>query len=836
MLKKYSVLFLVLILLAGAGIGTAKEFPGTGTICAGDFWESFQPSAVRNAQVTDWTSGSLLFYIGNFDRQWTTPTAYYPAGERWSLVWSQVMYMVEYDPTGPFTDITAKTGVERDSYFSHAFHMPMMANAGGVTSNTDVYGAAPWTDATRTQQVADLTFPTNLGINVHFQARGFSFNAGNMNDYVICEVELTNTGEQDYNCDGVVERSNHKIEALSYQWVGGSIGIMGIKNTNARWSPGNDMGGSWPKFRTGAYDASPDPDGNPWAMPFETVTGVSMGSVDANGWAPDEVRKVGYRNTGKFYLDLWHGIQFLAVKSGKIADGSTAPDKKTIFDSPGVGEGVQRGWFASNHRTVRGTSKAESNFFVSTGSFYEEGGAGDPLTVPSIKPDPNWFDVTQAYTENDPVSFAAIVKPEADRGRPEGSSKYTDFWLQNWERNFPGTPAPGIPAEDTWSAGCTQKRLSDFSTDPTQGVGPFSLEVNETITIVLVEYAGHRITGARQSLKAARFAYENDYNVPSPPAMPIMMVKSVPDPVVKARPAVYWDAGAEASGDFAGYKVYKVSAYPDYSSLELGLRFYNSFDQQTAADIGATYTELSDRYAEPINPNNSLPADWDRLRYGTPFGPWRIIAYITPDQLVDYINPDANGYAYKMIDNGADIDFGKTYYYHVAAFDNETAEIAGVTVTGLQTGKGNWNGRTGRWMGNYPFTIANAAFPTSSTGRRDIGAPFVNLPSRLNADMLTSGEAKIEVKPNPYKVQAPHDVGNEHKIMFYNLTANTKITILDLSGMVIDVLEYAGYNPNEGSIFWEMFSKDGPEVQSGLYIWIAEYPGGQQTGYLAIMR
>jgi hypothetical protein len=33
-----------------------------------------------------------------------------------------------------------------------------------------------------------------------------------------------------------------------------------------------------------------------------------------------------------------------------------------------------------------------------------------------------------------------------------------------------------------------------------------------------------------------------------------------------------------------------------------------------------------------------------------------------------------------------------------------------------------------------------------------------------------------------------------------------------------------------------MFTKDGPEVQSGLYIWVAEYPGGQQTGYLAIMR
>jgi hypothetical protein len=33
-----------------------------------------------------------------------------------------------------------------------------------------------------------------------------------------------------------------------------------------------------------------------------------------------------------------------------------------------------------------------------------------------------------------------------------------------------------------------------------------------------------------------------------------------------------------------------------------------------------------------------------------------------------------------------------------------------------------------------------------------------------------------------------------------------------------------------------MFTKDGPEVASGLYIWVAEFPGGKQKGYLAIER
>jgi hypothetical protein len=33
-----------------------------------------------------------------------------------------------------------------------------------------------------------------------------------------------------------------------------------------------------------------------------------------------------------------------------------------------------------------------------------------------------------------------------------------------------------------------------------------------------------------------------------------------------------------------------------------------------------------------------------------------------------------------------------------------------------------------------------------------------------------------------------------------------------------------------------MFSKDGIEVTSGLYIYVAEYPSGKQTGYFTIMR
>ena len=117
-----------------------------------------------------------------------------------------------------------------------------------------------------------------------------------------------------------------------------------------------------------------------------------------------------------------------------------------------------------------------------------------------------------------------------------------------------------------------------------------------------------------------------------------------------------------------------------------------------------------------------------------------------------------------------------------------------------------------------------------------LGANFVLKPARVDVNALLSGEQEIQVKPNPYKVAAPHDVGLEHKIQFFNLTQDTRITILDLSGQVVQVLEYEGQDPTDGAVFWDMFTKDGPEAKSGLYIWVAEYPGGKQKGYLAIMR
>jgi hypothetical protein len=152
----------------------------------------------------------------------------------------------------------------------------------------------------------------------------------------------------------------------------------------------------------------------------------------------------------------------------------------------------------------------------------------------------------------------------------------------------------------------------------------------------------------------------------------------------------------------------------------------------------------------------------------------------------------------------------------------------------LESHRVNVNGASGVWQGTYAHATGNAFYPTDLAGKKAIGARYVLTSPQVTPPALDS--IKIAVRPNPYKVQAFHDGVADHNLQFYNLTTGTKITIFDVSGQIIDILNFDGTDPANGTMFWNMFSKDGMEVSSGLYIFIAEAPGHTQTGYFSIIR
>ncbi|MGH7456998.1 MAG: hypothetical protein ACRENG_36955, partial [bacterium] len=232
----------------------------------------------------------------------------------------------------------------------------------------------------------------------------------------------------------------------------------------------------------------------------------------------------------------------------------------------------------------------------------------------------------------------------------------------------------------------------------------------------------------------------------------------------------------------------------------------------------------------------SASASFYRVQESNAWGPYRLIKIIPKANLNSSLNTasDANQYKYSFEDTQLQVGF--TYWYYVAAYDNETGTVAGQPYTSLETHKTNWNGRSGLWVGTYHFATSSSFYPKTLDGLKSIGANFILKSPLVAPNDLISGNLKVRVIPNPYKKQALFDTGLEHKLLFLNLPTNTRITIFDVSGQVIDVLEFTGTNPNDGTVFWDMFSKDGQEVKSGLYIYVAEYPGGKQTGYFSIMR
>jgi hypothetical protein len=815
------------VMLAGPALAQPTQ-PG-GVFVAGDLWETFLPTNVAKSyqeQQDNPNTSWFLFRVGNLDRQWTTPTQMYPGGENLHIPWKQAIEMIEYSPDPNFNNFTTASDPAAKNY-AFGFETSKLARTGNLWP-TDA--KADWTDATKRNQVLyQGGTPTNLGVNVNYRIRQYTLNHANMNDFIAIELELTNTGILDVNGDGIAEKTDNKINALVLNMRSEPINSMTNSLAGRRGASG------WFTGPTSGYDGTPDENGMPWDVPVN-FTGPAPGSLTPNGpfgypWAPDGSRRLGLTmNSRGHYYDVYTGSQWIAAKKGALpatdaASSVVQENKKTIFDSHGVGEGLQRGWFTSTNKGY-GNDDHEpwTNHTLSMGTFYEVGGKTSDKTSFKLLPDPNWFDpTTPGITAGNPLTFINAVKPEAQRGKPRGDMKYNGTFSQNWERNNPNSA-------DDWTEGYAIAH--GFDGDFYMGVGPFSLEVGETINLVLVEYGGFRLKGVRNARKAAQWAYENGWVVPEAPPTPVISVQPNSDLKV----TVKWDARAEQASDFAGYKVYRSTLFPRVSSELVGTRMLDTYQTQTQEE--PTDAQLG-ALGAANNPNISAATAYRDQEPGA-WGPYKLVKNITSSQLSSYLNTDSDSgdYKYAFADNSDLVAFGFTYYYYVAAYDNESGSIAGKPFSTLESHKNNFNGRSGLWEGTYHYATANSFFPGGNdlAALKNIGAAFILKAPLASATDLISGTLKVQVKPNPYKRQALHDTGTQHKILFTNLATGTKITILDVAGQIVDVLEFNGTNQFDGTLFWDMFSKDGIEAASGLYIYVAQYPGGQQTGHFAILR
>ena len=834
------------LLAQSAPATSVFNYPGAGVICNGDVWESFLPQGTTPNYGEVGTAATLgvrrFIHMGNFDRGWTTPGTHWPSAFYMTPYWLKDSWVLVYDPDstwnrGPvsanpsFFAISAENGGQANySYFAQ---LTYKSTLNGATDATRKYSIDPYyvDGATRNHVVYECAWPTNLGVDVKIRAHGFAApNWDNLNDYVIVEIQLKNTGFIDMNMDGNADNGNvtHDIKALAFQIEEQSY--MSISSYACGGRCVNDI---VPTIyaRQAGFVADPDSSGSPWAFSMMIPSATSLAPTAGNF-------DMGFLGgTTKNYMDTRHGWVMIDVKSGGLtasAAHSTAslPEKLTIYGTHAIGTGPQRGWYMSGGSSywVGGSGDPRKMFYITTGVWYANGGQLSHNTdfgSLNLGPDPNFF---ASGTAGDPLSF--VPKAPASQGQPKGDYKSTNnFDEQSWETGAADKNNVQYPLGwGKWSKGCSH--TENFDDDMFTGVGPFSLAHGETMTLVWATVAGYRVEGIERSVRAARFCYQNDFQIPTPPPMPNIKVSNTLSKSV----AIEWDKAAESDAAFAGYKIWKSSQYKKLAWLNEGFRVVDQYEQQMTvgtrpASLYKPVNPFFDAYAKTAS--NATGGTYQPDTWGT----WDLIAVIPKANLSSLAPATSAGYNYRYEDK--DVILGFQYWWYVSAYKEGSFAGPGGDVTGrIETHSTNRNGANGLWLNTFPFAYTNGNYPKGNAALlKNLGGGQVVTSALV---LSPRGDlSKIGVKPNPYKKAALFDNRSQvydHKIVFYNLPPQCKITILDVSGQVIDVINFVSNDPSNGSVFWDMFSKDGIEVASGLYIYVVESPTMKHVGQFAILR
>lgn len=819
-------------------------FPGAGVLQGGDLWESLLPQAFGPYYTEAGTAPTLgvrqFIRFGNFERAWTTPNSHWPNAFPWTMYWSHYMHVVEFNPDTTFNPRTiggvANPSVYAESVdpgrtYSNYALAAYSSRLNGATDPTRRYSIEPYwiggPSGPRQQVVYEAGWPTSLGLDVKVRARSFQGpNWNNLNDFVVLEISFKNTGFLDMNMDGVAEKTNNIIRALALNQAGELF-----MSVSSYLGGGRNVSSISTSFtRMGGYIGDNDPDGNPWAFnanyPGASTPIPTAGNVDIGFNAP----------TLKMYTDVWNGWVWLDVKQGGLpTDRSKStgsqPTKLNIFGTHPIGVGSERGWYLSSASGgglagAGNYGRPRQTHTVSVGTFYSEGGKTQTIANLTRSPNSNFF---ASGTTGDITSF--VPKPIGSRLRPNGDRKL--FSEEPGAAAFVQKPFEDGKADGTtnypigwgtWTKGFNFNQ--DFNGDLYSGLGPVSLGVGEEVTVVIAMVGGYRLEGIQRAVRAARWAYANDYTVPVLPPLPDMRVSNTLTKTVR----IEWDNRAESDPGFAGYKIWKSSNHIKEKWLEKGLRLADRYQEQMV--VG----ESKDRFKKPVNPKfdafgvvntSALKGEYQPDTWGT----WELEKVI-PKAALPVTGPSPYKYSYE----DKDVVLGFSYWYYVSAYkEGNFTGPGGETTTRIETHYTNRNGANGLWQFTHPFAMNNANFPKTAEGLKNIGA----VQTVFSALAPVGDVSGVGVRPNPYKRGALHDnFANvyDHKLLFYNLPPQAKITILDVSGQLINVINFSSSDPNKGSIFWDMFTKDGIEVASGVYIYIVESPSGQKVGHFSILR
>ncbi len=121
---------------------------------------------------------------------------------------------------------------------------------------------------------------------------------------------------------------------------------------------------------------------------------------------------------------------------------------------------------------------------------------------------------------------------------------------------------------------------------------------------------------------------------------------------------------------------------------------------------------------------------------------------------------------------------------------------------------------------------------------------FTTTKPHVDASVATEQLSRVHAVPNPYVVASPFELPlnpgitsgrGERKIDFIHLPAQSKIQIFTSSGDHVITLHQDG-NIEDGTVSWNLKTKENLDIAYGVYFYIVESPVGNKTGKLAIIK
>lgn len=135
------------------------------------------------------------------------------------------------------------------------------------------------------------------------------------------------------------------------------------------------------------------------------------------------------------------------------------------------------------------------------------------------------------------------------------------------------------------------------------------------------------------------------------------------------------------------------------------------------------------------------------------------------------------------------------------------------------------------WQSNDELTVTTWK-PLSPNDVFEFSTQPFLLQQKVTDTMLD----EIRVVPNPYIVSAAWETDpNRMKLQFTNLPGDCKISIFNIAGELIKILQHN--SATLGSADWNLWTENRQEVAYGLYVYVIETPGGEKKiGKFAIIR